>query len=74
MVPLLTNSSSTSSFFKSYPFIANPEPNSIKYTLDLIASAPPNYLRDILNNSLEFIKELNDEDALEKYHNFLKNI
>ena len=74
MVPLLTNSSSTSSFFKSYPFIANPDPNSIKYTLNLISSAPPNYLRDILNNSLEFIKELNDEDTLEKYHNFLKNI
>lgn len=74
MVPLLSKNTGTSSFLKSYPFISTPNPSSIKYTLDLISNTSTDYLKEILLNTLEDIKQLSDEKCLNKYQTFLSNI
>ena len=74
MVPLLTKNTGTSSYFKSYPFICSLDDNSIKYNLELILKTPPNYLKEILDNIAENLKELSDEKCLSRYQTFIKNI
>ena len=74
MVPLLTKNTGTSSYFQSYPFICSLDDNSIKYNLELILKTPPNYLKEILDNIAENLRELSDEKCLSKYQTFIKNI
>tara|TARA_R110000803_G_scaffold50772_1_gene105267 strand:+ start:245 stop:1279 length:1035 start_codon:yes stop_codon:yes gene_type:complete len=74
MVPLLGKNTGTSSFLKSYPFISTPDLDSVKYTLELISKTPPEYLKEILSNTLKDIKQLSDEECLNKYQIFLNSI
>ena len=74
MVPLLSKNTGTSSILKSYPFISTPNLDSVKYTLELISKTPIDYLKEILSNTLEDIKQLSDEKCLNKYQTFLSNI
>lgn len=71
MVPILTENTGTSSFFKSYPFQSNGTPESIKYNINLITNTHPDYLKEILTNTLKGLLELNDSLSKEKYYTFL---
>lgn len=74
MVPIISKNTGTSSYFNSYPFIADPTPQSIKYNIELVLNTPMGYLKDILSNTLGFLKELSDENIKEKYQTFLNKI
>lgn len=74
MVPIVGKNTGTSSYFKLYPFIAEPNIQSIKYNIELILNTPIDYLKDILSNSLVFLKELSDENIKEKYQTFLNKL
>ena len=74
MVPIIGKDTGTSSYFKSYPFIAEPNPQSIRYNIELILNTPLNYLKEILLNAIVPLKELSDENIKEKYQTFLKKL
>ena len=73
-VPILSSNTGTSSYFKSYPFIAEHSIESLKYTLELINKTPLSYLQDILNDAANHMLELNDETSKEKYLNFFNEL
>lgn len=73
-VPILSSNTGTSSYFKSYPFIAEHSIESLKYTLELINQTPLNYLQDILKDTANHMLELNDKTSKEKYLNFLNEL
>lgn len=74
MVPIVGKDTGTSSYLKSYPFIAEANTQSVKYNIELVLNTPKNYLKDILFNTLDSLKELSDENIKEKYQTFLKKI
>jgi len=74
MVPIIGKDTGTSSYLKSYPFIAESNIQSVKYNIELILNTPTNYLKDILFNALDSLKELSDENIKEKYQTFLNKI
>ena len=71
VVPIISQNSGTSSYFKNYPFIVTDDPNSLKYNIELINNTPVNYLKNILSTAIEGLKELNDENIKNQYYNFL---
>lgn len=71
MVPIINQDSGTSLYFKSYPFKINSDSNSFKYTVNLINNTPTDYLKDILENTLNEMPELENENVLLKYKTFL---
>lgn len=71
VVPILSKNTGTSSYFGSYPFIAEDKPESVKYNIELINKTPKNYLEEILTLTFKNFKELNDETSKEKYYSFL---
>jgi hypothetical protein len=74
MVPIIGKDTGTSSYFKSYPFIAEPNPQSIRYNIELILNTPLNYLKEILLNAIVPLKELSDENIKQNYQTFLKRL
>lgn len=73
-IPILSSNTGTSSYFKSYPFIAEHNIESLKYTLELINQTPINYLQDILKDTANHMLELNDKTSKEKYLNFFNEL
>jgi len=71
MVPILSHKTGTASYFKHYPFISDNSSESIKYNIDLIINSPIDYLRNILESTVENFKELNDESLKNKYYSFI---
>ena len=74
MVPIVGKNTGTSSYLKSYPFIAEPNLQSVKYNIELVLNTPEDYLKDILLNTINSLKELSDENIKEKYQTFLNKI
>lgn len=74
MVPVISKNTGTSSYFKSYPFIAEPNAQSIRYIMDLILKTPTDHLKNILSNTADSFKELSDENIKEKYQIFLNTL
>lgn len=71
VVPIISQNSGTSFYFKNYPFIVTDDPNSLKYNLELISNTPIDYLKNILLTTIEGFKELNDKNIKNQYYNFL---
>ena len=71
VVPVISQNSGTSFYFKNYPFIVTDDPNSLKYNLELINNTPIDYLKNILSTTIEGFKELNDKNIKNQYYNFL---
>ena len=74
MVPIVGKNTGTSSYLKFYPFVAEPNLQSIRYNIELILNTPVDYLKDILSNTLVSLKELSDENVKEKYQTFLNKL
>jgi len=74
MVPIVGKNTGTSSYFKHYPFVAEASTQSIKYNIELVLNTSKDYLKDILFNTLGFLKELSDENIKEKYQTFLNKL
>jgi len=74
MIPIVNKDTGTSSYFKHYPFIAESTSQSIKYNIELVLNTPEKYLKDILMNTLIFLKDLSDENIKEKYQTFLNKL
>ena len=73
-VPLISKSSGTSQFFKSYPFIVNDRVDSMSNMLEVINKTSIDDMKDILKVSLDDIKELNNENNYEQYKKFLNSL
>jgi len=73
-VPLISETSSTSLFFKSYPFIVNNKVDSMSHMLEVIDKTSVDDIKDILKTSFEDIKELNNENNYEQYKKFLDSL
>lgn len=71
VVPIISQNSGTSFYFKNYPFIVTDDSNSLKYNLELISNTPIDYLKNILSTTIEGFKELNDKNIKNQYYNFL---
>ena len=74
MVPIIGENTGTSSYLKHYPFITKPNPQSIKYNIELILNTPKKYLKDILLNTAVNLQELNNKNIKERYLSFLNKI
>lgn len=74
MVPIVGKNTGTSSYLKSYPFIAESNLQSVKYNIELVLNTSKDYLKDILFNTLSFLKELSNENIKEKYQTFLNKL
>ncbi len=73
-IPIISNSSGTSSFFKSYPFIVNDKIYSKSHMLDVISKTSIDDLKDIIIKTFEDIKELNNENSYEQYNKFINSL
>lgn len=73
-VPLISETSSTSLFFKSYPFIVDGYIDSMSQALETINKTSLDDMKDILKTSFEDIKELNNENNYEQYKKFLNSL
>jgi ERCC4-type nuclease len=73
-VPLISETSSSSLFFKSYPFIVNNKVDSMSNMLDVIDKTSVDDIKDILKTLFEDIKELNNENNYEQYKKFLDSL
>ena len=73
-VPIISNSSGTSSFFKSYPFIVNNRVDSISNVLDVINTTSVDDMKDILNTALEGVKHLNNDNISQQYIKFINSL
>ena len=71
-VPIISNTSGTSSFFKSYPFIVNNTIDSISNVLEIINKTSVDDMKEILKTALEDIKHLNNDNINEQYIKFIK--
>lgn len=73
-IPIISDSSGTSSFFKSYPFIVNNRMDSISKALDVINTTSVDDMREILNIALEGIKHLNNDNISQQYIKFINSL
>lgn len=73
-VPIISNTSGTSSFFKSYPFIVNNTVDSMSNVLEIINTTSVDDMKDILKTTLEDIKHLNNDNNNEQYIKFINSI
>lgn len=73
-VPLISKTSGTSSFFKSYPFMVNDKVDSMSNMLEVINKTSIDDMKDILNITLLDIKELNYENTYEQYEKFINSL
>ena len=73
-VPIISNTSGTSSFFKSYPFIVNNTIDSMSNVLDIINKTSVDDMKEILKTALEDIKHLNNDNINEQYKKFINSL
>jgi hypothetical protein len=73
-VPIISNTSGTSSFFKSYPFIVNNSLDSMSNVLEVINTTSVDDIKDILNTALEGIKHLNNDNINQQYIKFINSL
>lgn len=73
-IPLISETSGTASFFKSYPFIVNNKIDSMSHMLDVINKTSIDDLKDIITKTFEDIKELNNENNYEQYKKFINSL
>lgn len=73
-IPLISKTSGTASFFKSYPFIVNNKMYSKSHMLDVISKTSIDDLKDIITKTFEDIKELNNENNYEQYIKFINSL
>jgi hypothetical protein len=73
-VPIISNTSGTSSFFKSYPFIVNNSVDSMSNVLEVINTTSVDDMKEILKTALEDIKYLNNDNINEQYIKFINSL
>jgi hypothetical protein len=73
-IPLINETSGTSLFFKTYPFIVNNKIDSMSHMLDVISKTSIDDLKDIITKTFEDIKELNNENNYEQYKKFINTL
>jgi len=73
-VPIISDSSGTSLFFKSYPFIVNNSVDSMSNVLEIINTTSVDDMKEILKTALEDIKHLNNDNINERYIKFLNSL
>ena len=73
-VPIISNTSGTSSFFKSYPFIVNNRVDSMSKVLEVINTTSVDDMKDILITALEGIKHLNNDNISQQYIKFINSL
>lgn len=73
-IPIISETSGTASFFKSYPFIVNNKIDSMSHMLNVISQTSIDDLKDIVIQTFEDIKELNNENNYEQYKKFINSL
>jgi hypothetical protein len=73
-VPIISDSSGTSSFFKSYPFIVSDKVDSMSNVLEIINTTSVDDMKEILKTALEDIKYLNNDNINEQYIKFINSL
>lgn len=72
MIPIISNTSGTSTYFSDYPFICEHTPESIINTLDKITQTSKEDLKNIMEVTVSKLTELNNNTLRERYVEFLK--
>jgi len=73
MVPIISTVSAQKEYLSDYPFIVEPNEESVKSTLDKVYKTPPGILKQVINQYGASLVELNDERSREYYSKFLKS-
>ena len=74
VVPIISPTLPISEYLPNYPFKIDPINVNILEILDQITNTPDSDLIDILNESIESLKILNNKDIKESYFHFLNKL